>query len=51
LVKESDGDIRTLDVRRHLLARVTTRFGKTSAERIRARQKSRKKDDDDDDDD
>lgn len=50
LVKEADGDVRTLDVRRYHLARVTSRFGRTAAERIRAREKSRKKDDDDDDD-
>ena len=50
LVKEADGDIWTLDTRRHQLARVTGRFGRTAAERVRARLKSRKKADDDDDD-
>jgi len=51
LVKEADGDYRTLDVRRHRLARVTRRFARTAFERVRAQQKRKKKDDDDDDDD
>ncbi|MFH1746191.1 MAG: hypothetical protein ABIG44_04020 [Planctomycetota bacterium] len=50
LVKEADGDYRTLDVRKHRLARVTRRFGRKASERVRAREKRNKKDDDDDDD-
>jgi hypothetical protein len=50
LVREADGDCRTLDVRRHRLARVTRRFAQTAFERVKA-QKNRKKSDDDDDED
>lgn len=50
LVKDTDGDCRTLDVRRYRLARVTRRFARTAFERVRAQRKRRKKDDDDDDD-
>lgn len=48
LVKDADGDYRTLDVRRHRLARVTRRFGQTAFQRARAQKKREKKDDDDD---
>ena len=55
LVKNSNGDCRTLDVRRHRLARISAAFGRTAFERAKAakrkREREREKDDDDDDDD
>jgi hypothetical protein len=51
LVREANGDCRTLDVRRYRLARVTRRFARTASEHVRAQKKRKKKDDDGDDDD
>ena len=52
LVKQTNGEHETLDVRRQTLARVSSRFGREVFERAKSdRKKKKRKDGDDDDDD
>ncbi|MCA9243416.1 MAG: hypothetical protein KDA32_05645 [Phycisphaerales bacterium] len=49
LVRDTDGDLETIDTRRWRLARVSQRFGKTVFERVKAKKRRDKKRESDDD--